>query len=50
MGWDGMGWTEVRLRIDSWRALVNTLMYLQVDKNLGNFLSSYTTDSFPERA
>jgi hypothetical protein len=35
------------LRIkDQWRALVNTVMNLQVPKNAGKFLSSCTTGGF----
>jgi hypothetical protein len=29
-GWDGMGWTYIAQVRDQWRALVNTVMNLQV--------------------
>jgi hypothetical protein len=36
--------------MDQWRALVNTVMNLQVPSNAGKFLSSYTVGSFSRRA
>jgi hypothetical protein len=30
MGWDGMDWTDLAQDRDWWRALVNTVMNLQV--------------------
>jgi hypothetical protein len=35
---------------NQWRAVVNTVMNLRVQKNFGNFLSSCTTGSFSRRA
>jgi hypothetical protein len=35
---------------DQWRALVNTVMNLQVPYNAGNFLSSCTVGTFSRRA
>jgi hypothetical protein len=29
-GWDGLGWIDVAQDRDKWRALVNTVMNLQV--------------------
>jgi hypothetical protein len=34
---------------DQWRALVNTVMNLQVPHNIGKFLRGYTTGSFSRR-
>jgi hypothetical protein len=34
---------------DQWRALVNTMMNLQVQSNVGKFLSIWATDSFSSR-
>jgi hypothetical protein len=30
IGWDGMGWIDLAQNRDKWRALVNTVMNLQV--------------------
>jgi hypothetical protein len=30
MGWDGMDWIDLAQDMDQWRALVNTMMDLQV--------------------
>jgi hypothetical protein len=38
--WDGMDWIYLAYDRDQWRALVNTVMNLQVPKNAGKFLSS----------
>jgi hypothetical protein len=32
IGWDGMGWIDVGLDMDQWKALVNTVMNLRVPK------------------
>jgi hypothetical protein len=30
IGWDGMGWIDLALNRDQWRALVNTVMNLRI--------------------
>jgi hypothetical protein len=47
IGWDGMDWIDLAQNRDQWRALVNTLMNLQVPQKL---LSICTNDSFSRRA
>jgi hypothetical protein len=36
----GMNWVDLARDRDSWRALVNVVMTLQVPQNAGNFLTS----------
>jgi hypothetical protein len=48
--WDGMGWIDLALHKDQWRALVNTVMNLRVPKKAGKFLSSCTICGFSRRA
>jgi hypothetical protein len=50
IGWGDMDWTDLAQDRDQWRALVNTVMKLQVPQNAGKFLSSCTIDSFSRRA
>jgi hypothetical protein len=50
IGRDGMDWIGLAQNMDQWRALVNTVMNLQVPKNAGKLLSSCTIDSFSRRA
>jgi hypothetical protein len=50
IGWDGIDWIDMAQDRDQWRALVNTVMNLQVPKNAGKFLSSCTIVSFSRRA
>jgi len=38
--WEGMNWIDLAEDRDRWRALVNTVMNLQVPYNAGNFLTS----------
>jgi hypothetical protein len=45
IGWDGMDWIDLAEDRDQWRALVNTVMNLQVPYNAWKFLSSCTIDS-----
>jgi hypothetical protein len=39
-GWGGMDWIHLAQDRDQWQALVNTVMNLQVPKNVGKFLGS----------
>jgi hypothetical protein len=48
--WDGVDWIDLAQDMDQWRALVNTVMNLQVPYNVGKFLSSCTIGSFSRRA
>jgi hypothetical protein len=50
IGWDGVNWIDLAQDRDQWRALVNTVMNLQVSQNAGNFLSGLTIGSFSRRA
>jgi hypothetical protein len=50
MGWFGMDWIDLTQDMDQWRALVNTVMNLQVPSNAGKFLSSCTIGGFSRRA
>jgi len=43
VGCRGMDWIKLAQDMDSWRALVNTVMNLQVPYNVGNFLTSLKT-------
>jgi hypothetical protein len=45
-----MDWIYLAEDSDQWRALVNTVMNLQVPYNAGKFLSSCMTGSFSRRA
>jgi hypothetical protein len=49
IGWGGMDWIYLAQDRDQWRALENTVMNLQVPKNVGKFLSSYATGGFSRR-
>jgi hypothetical protein len=48
MKWYGL--TDLVRDRDQWRALVNTVMNLQVLQNTGRLFSSCTTDSFSRSA
>jgi hypothetical protein len=50
IGWGGMDWINLAEDRDQLRALVNTVMNLQIPENAGKFLSSCTTDDFSRRA
>jgi hypothetical protein len=50
IGWDGMDWIDLPQARDQWRALVDTVMNLQVPQNAGKFLSSCTFCGFSSRA
>jgi hypothetical protein len=40
IGWGDMDWIHLAHNRDQWRALVNTVMNLQVPQNVEKFLSS----------
>jgi hypothetical protein len=50
IGWGSMDWIDLAEGRDQWRALVNTVMKLQVPLNVGNFLNSCRTGGFSRRA
>jgi hypothetical protein len=50
MRWGDMDWNDLAEDRDQWRALVNTVMNLPVQQNVGKSLSSCTTDGFSRRA
>jgi hypothetical protein len=50
IGWDGIDWIDLTQDKDQWRALVNTIMNLQVPENAGKFLSSCPIGRFLRRA
>jgi hypothetical protein len=41
-----MDWIDLSRDGDQWRALMNTIMNLQVCVNVGKFLKNLTTDGF----
>jgi hypothetical protein len=50
IGWGGMDWIDLAQVTDQWRAVVNTVMNLLVEWNIGKFLSSFTTGDFSRRS
>jgi hypothetical protein len=46
IGWDGVDWIDLAQDRDQWRALVNTVMNLQVPQNAGRFLSGCAVGGF----
>jgi hypothetical protein len=46
IGWGGMDWINLAHDRDQWRALVNTVMSLQIPLDLGKFLSNYISGGF----
>jgi hypothetical protein len=49
-GCGGMDWIELAQDTDRWWALVNTIINPPVQKNAGNFLTSWKPPSFSRRA
>jgi hypothetical protein len=50
--WDwegGVDWIDLAQVRDTWWAVVNIVMKLQVPQNAGNFLTGFGTVSFPRR-
>jgi hypothetical protein len=50
IGWAGMDWIDLAQCRDQWRALVNTVVNLQILQNTENCLSNSTTGGFSRRA
>jgi hypothetical protein len=48
--WGGMDCIDLDQHRNQWRALVNTVMNLRVQQNIGKFLSSCSTVGFSRRA
>jgi hypothetical protein len=42
MGWSGLYWIDVAQDRDQWRALVNTVLNLQVPENAGKYFRGCT--------
>jgi hypothetical protein len=49
IGWGGMDWIDLARDRNQWRPLANTVMNLQVPRNIGKFLSSRRTGGFSRR-
>jgi hypothetical protein len=49
IGWDGIYWIDLFQGRDQWRALVITVMNLQVPKNVVKFLSNLPIGGFSRR-
>jgi hypothetical protein len=49
VGCGGMDWIGLAQDRESWRVLVNAVMYLRAPSNAGNFLTSYKPVSFSRR-
>jgi hypothetical protein len=49
IGWDGVDWMDMAQDRDQWRALVNTVLNLQVPLNAGKFLSGCLINDFSRR-
>jgi hypothetical protein len=50
MGWDGVDWIDLAQGREQWKALMKTVMNLQVPYNAGKFLSSCTIGNSSRRA
>jgi hypothetical protein len=50
IGWNGVDWIYMAQDRDPWRALVNTVLNLQVQQNAGKFLSACTIGGSSRRA
>jgi hypothetical protein len=48
--WDDMDWIALAQKRDQWRALVNTVMNLELLQNIANLLSSWAIGGFSRRA
>jgi hypothetical protein len=46
IGWGGVDWIGLAQDREKWRALVNTVMNLQVPQNAGKLSSGHTTGGF----
>jgi hypothetical protein len=49
IGWGSTDWIHMANIRDQWRALVNTVMYLRVQRTVRIFLSSCATGGFSKR-
>jgi hypothetical protein len=50
VGWSGVDWIGLAQDRDRWRALVNSVLNLQVPENAGKLLSVQTTRDLPSSA
>jgi hypothetical protein len=50
LGWSGVDWTILAQDTDQCRALVNSVMNVQVAQNIGKFLCGFKTGDFSRTA
>jgi hypothetical protein len=50
VGWGDVDWIGLTQDRDKWRALINSVLNLQVPQNAGNLLTGYTTNCLSSSA